>query len=172
MLDWISLHPYWAGAAIFWVALAESLAGVGLLVPGTLIMFGVGTLVATGTLDLWTALAWAAAGAVAGDATSYWLGHHFQEQLHDLWPFRRHPGWLKSGTAFMHRHGGKGILLGRFVGPMRPIIPAVAGMLGMAPLRSWLTSSPRWLGRRRTSCQGWCSAHRCNSQARWLAASW
>lgn len=135
MLDWISLHPYWAGAAIFLVALAESLAGVGLLVPGALIMFGVGTLVAAGTLDLWAALAWAAAGAVAGDATSYWLGRHFQEQLHGLWPFRRHPGWLKKGAAFMSRHGGKGILLGRFVGPMRPIIPAVAGMLGMAPLR-------------------------------------
>lgn len=135
MLDWISLHPYWAGTAIFWVALAESLAGLGLLVPGTLIMFGVGTLVAAGALDLWAALAWAAAGAVAGDTTSYWLGRHFQEQLHSLWPFRRHPGWLKNGAAFMHRHGGKGILLGRFVGPMRPIIPAVAGMLGMAPLR-------------------------------------
>lgn len=135
MLDWISQHPYWAGAAIFLVSLAESLVGVGLFVPGALILFGIGALVAVGTLDLWAALAWTAAGAVAGDAISYWVGRHFREQLRTLRPFRRHPGWLEKGEAFFRRHGGKSILLGRFVGPVRPVIPAVAGMLGMTPLR-------------------------------------
>jgi undecaprenyl-diphosphatase len=135
MLDWIGLHPYWAGAAIFLASLAESLVGVGLFIPGTLVMFGVGALVTAGALDLWAVLAWAAAGAVVGDAISYWVGRHFQEQLRTLWPFRRHPGWLKKGEAFLGRHGGKSVLLGRFVGPVRPVIPAVAGMLGMAPLR-------------------------------------
>lgn len=51
---------------------------------------------------------------MAGDAISYWVGRHFQEQLRTVWPFRRHPGWLKKGEAFLGQDGGKGILLGRF----------------------------------------------------------
>lgn len=147
MIDWIALHPHWAGLAVFLAALAESLAVVGLIVPGALIMFGVGALIAMGALELWTTMAWAAAGAVAGDGISYWLGHHYRERLRSLWPFRRYPGLIGRGEAFFQRHGGKSVLLGRFVGPMRPMIPAVAGMLGMPPLRFYavnLLSALAW----------------------------
>ena len=41
---------------------------------------------------------------------------------------------LKRGETFFNRHGGKSVLFGRFVGPLRPVIPVVAGMLGMGPL--------------------------------------
>ena len=41
---------------------------------------------------------------------------------------------LKNGETFFHRHGGKSVLFGRFVGPVRPVIPVVAGMLGMGSL--------------------------------------
>ncbi|MEO6697114.1 MAG: VTT domain-containing protein, partial [Gammaproteobacteria bacterium] len=135
LLDWIALHPNWAGAAVFLISLAESLAFVGLFIPGTIVMFGVGALIAAGALDLWTTLGLAAAGAVAGDGISYWLGHHNHEQLRVMWPFSRYPQMLTRGEAFFHRHGGKSVLLGRFVGPVRPVIPVVAGMLGMPPGR-------------------------------------
>ena len=36
--------------------------------------------------------------------------------------------------SFFSRHGGKSVLFGRFVGPVRPVIPVVAGMLGMGPV--------------------------------------
>lgn len=116
------------------ISLSESLALVGLIVPGTVIMFGVGAVVATGSLGLTPVLLLAAAGAVAGDGISYWLGHHYQEELRRIWPFSRYPGMLKNGEAFFNRHGGKSVLFGRFVGPVRPVIPVVAGMLGMGPL--------------------------------------
>ncbi|MDP4979669.1 MAG: phosphatase PAP2 family protein [Desulfobacterales bacterium] len=51
-----------------------------------------------------------------------------------IWPFSRYPGVLKRGETFFNRHGGKSVLFGRFVGPVRPVIPVVAGMLGMGPL--------------------------------------
>jgi len=101
--------------------------------PGTLIMFGVGAVVATGSLRLLPVLLLAMTGAVAGDGVSYWLGHHYRESLRGIWPFSRHPGILNKGEAFFHRHGGKSVLFGRFVGPVRPVIPVVAGMLGMRP---------------------------------------
>ncbi|MGA7181084.1 MAG: VTT domain-containing protein [Thiobacillaceae bacterium] len=133
LIDWIAQHPHWAYATIFLAALGESLVVVGLFVPGAIVMFGVGALVAVGSLNLWPSLLWATAGAIAGDASSYWLGRYYRDELHNFWPFSRHPGLLVRGTTFFHRHGGKSIFLGRFVGPMRPVIPAVAGMLGMPP---------------------------------------
>ena len=140
LLSFIMHHPGLSYGAIFLVSLSESLALVGLLVPGTVIMFGVGAVVATGTLGLLPALLLAMAGAVAGDGLSYWLGHHYKERLVNIWPFSRYPEMLAKGAAFFHRHGGKSVLLGRFVGPVRPVVPVVAGMLGMQPVRFGLVN--------------------------------
>jgi undecaprenyl-diphosphatase len=134
LLAFITHHLSLAYGTIFLISLSESLALVGLLVPGTVIMFGVGAIVATGSLGLKPVLLLAAAGAVAGDGISYWLGHHYREELRRIWPFSLYPGMLKRGETFFHRHGGKSVLFGRFVGPVRPVIPVVAGMLGMGPL--------------------------------------
>jgi undecaprenyl-diphosphatase len=140
MLDWIAQHYYLANIAIFLIATAESLAVVGLIIPGTIVMFGVGALAGKGTIDLWPTLAWAAAGAIAGDGVSYWLGYRYRERLRDFWPFSRYPALLHKGESFFLRHGGKSVLLGRFVGPVRPVVPVVAGMLGMTPARFYLVN--------------------------------
>ncbi len=137
---WIGLHPDVAGLMVFAVAFSESLVLVGLLVPGAMLMFAAGALVGTGGLAFWPTFAWAVAGAVAGDGLSFWLGWHYQEQLRGKWPFSRHADWLQRGEAFFHRHGTMSIALGRFVGPVRPIIPAVAGMMGMTPYRFLLVN--------------------------------
>ncbi|GBE14383.1 MAG TPA: phosphatase PAP2 family protein [Proteobacteria bacterium] len=134
LLVFITHHPALAYGGIFLISLSESLALIGLIVPGTVIMFGVGAIVATGSLGLKPVLLLAAAGAIAGDGISYWLGHHYHEKLRRIWPFSRYHGMLQNGEAFFHRHGGKSVLFGRFVGPVRPVIPIVAGMLGMSPL--------------------------------------
>jgi membrane protein DedA with SNARE-associated domain/membrane-associated phospholipid phosphatase len=146
LIVWIARHPHWTYATVFFAALTESLAVVGLFVPGAFIMFGAGAVVAAGSLDLWATLAWAAAGAVAGDAISYWLGRHYRAELHNHWPFSSYPKMLARSTTFFHRHGGMSIFLGRFVGPIRPVIPAVAGMLGMPPARFYATNILSALG--------------------------
>ena len=133
LLDWISQHPALAGVVVFSVTAAESLALVGIVVPGIVFMLGVGALVGLGSLDFWAAVAWAAAGAVAGDGVSYWLGRHFDKQLRALWPLSKHPQLIPRGEQFFHKHGGKSVLFGRFIGPIRPIIPAVAGIMHMNP---------------------------------------
>lgn len=132
LLDWINQHPAWAAVFVFLVAFTESLAIVGLFVPGVVLMFGIGTLVALGTIEFWPTLWLAVAGAVAGDGLSFWLGIHFKDQLRKFWPFKRYPALFQKGESFFLRHGGKSILFGRFVGPVRPIIPVTAGMLGMS----------------------------------------
>jgi hypothetical protein len=54
-----------------------------------------------------------------------------------MWPFSRYPGMLVRGMDFFRRHGWKSVLAGRFIGPLRPVIPTTAGMMGM-PLRNFL----------------------------------
>lgn len=135
LLSWISDNPFWAGVAVFLVAFSESLAVFGLLIPGVVVMFGIGALIATGTLPFWPIFWWAVAGAVAGDGLSFWLGRHFQERLRELWPFSRHPKLLQRGINFFDRYGGKSVAIGRFFGPVRAIIPLVAGMMGMGTWR-------------------------------------
>lgn len=138
VLDWVAAHPTWAGAGILLIAFFESLAVVGLFLPGAALMFGVGALVGTGHLDLGTTLIWAAAGAIAGDGVSFWLGRRFHQRLRVMWPFATHPELMARATDFFYRHGGKSVLFGRFVGPIRPVIPAVAGMLDM-PVSRFVT---------------------------------
>ncbi len=138
VLDWIGAHPWCAGLAVLVISALESLLIVGLFIPGTIIMFSIGALVANGAMGLATTLLWASAGAVLGDSLSYAIGHHYRDRLHALWPMSRHPGLMARGDAFFARHGGKSIVLGRFVGPVRPVVPAVAGAAGMAPLRFFI----------------------------------
>ncbi len=129
--EWLAAHPGWAWAAVFAIACGESLALVGLLLPGTLLMFAIGALVGMGTLPFAEAAAWAALGAVVGDGISFWLGRHYRQELRVRWPFSRHPQLIERSAEYFRRHGGKSILFARFVGPIRPVLPAVAGMMEM-----------------------------------------
>ncbi len=133
LLEWIAQHKILAGAVAFLVAGGESLAIVGLFVPGFAMMLAFGALIALGILDFWWIVICATLGAIAGDAISFWIGRHFKEPLRALWPFSRYPNLLTQGETFFLRHGGKSIFFGRFLGPLRAIIPTTAGMLEMSP---------------------------------------
>jgi len=140
LLTWVAANPGWAHLGVFLVALVESLAIVGLIVPGVIMMVGAGALIATGTLEFWPVCLWAIAGAVAGDGISYWLGRRYRDRLKTLWPFTRYPETLDTGVRFFEKYGGKSVAFGRFVGPVRAVIPLVAGMMGMTAGRFLLAN--------------------------------
>ncbi len=131
LVGWVQTHPGWAGALIFLVAFGESLLLVGILLPGAAILFGLGTLVGLGVLDFSTAWLWSTLGAIAGDGLSFWIGHHYHERLLSMWPVNRFPKLIAQGREFFRKYGAMSVFLGRFVGPVRPIIPAIAGMMDM-----------------------------------------
>ena len=135
LLNWLSANPAWGFTIVFLVAFAESLALVGLLLPGLMILFGVGSLIGLGVMQMLPIWLAASAGAFLGDSLSYWLGRRYREHLLEIWPFSRYPKVMSRGHEFFFRHGEKSVFVGRFIGPLRPIIPAVGGMLGMAPAR-------------------------------------
>jgi undecaprenyl-diphosphatase len=135
LLNWLNAHPGWGFSIVFLVAILESLVLIGILLPGIVILFGVGTLIGLGLLEMMPMWIAASTGAFLGDSLSYALGHRFRGHLLDIWPFTRYPTLMERGTRFFHAHGAKSVVAGRFIGPLRPIIPSVAGMMGMKPSR-------------------------------------
>ena len=138
--DWIAAHPVAAGGVIFLIAFCDALAVVGIVVPALPLLFAVGTLIGLGHLDGPYALICAALGAFAGDALSYWLGHRWGPSMREHWLFRRYPQLMDRGERLFRKHGSKGIVTARFIGAVRPFVPAVAGMLRM-PLRRYVPAS-------------------------------
>jgi membrane protein DedA with SNARE-associated domain/membrane-associated phospholipid phosphatase len=140
LLHWVQMHPLWSGIIIFLVAMTESLAIVGLIVPGVAIMFGIGALISAGAIEFWPAFAWAVAGAVAGDISSFLIGFHYRDQITGMWPFTRYRESLEQGQAFFTKYGGKSVAFGRFFGPVRAVVPLIAGTMGMRPWRFAIAS--------------------------------
>ncbi len=129
--DLISQHAVAALAIIFFVSLGEALFIVGLFVPSTVVLIAAGGLIGGGKLPFLPVLIFASAGAIAGDALSFWVGHHYKGRLRSLWPFNRYTSLLDKGEAFFDRHGGKSIFIGRFVPGVKAIVPGIAVMAGM-----------------------------------------
>jgi len=135
LLNWIALHPAAFSIAVFFIALMESLVVLGLLIPGAALLFGAGALMATGTLPIAPIMLSTIAGAIVGDLISFLLGQHYHQRLRVIWPFRRYPVLVNRGVDFFVRNGGKSVFMARFIGPLRPIVPAIAGMMNMTTTR-------------------------------------
>lgn len=136
----IATHRDWAVLLIFLVSFGESFAFVSLVVPGTTILAACGALVPGGTLSIWPLLAGAIPGAVLGDGVSYWLGRRYGPALTQCWPLKRHPEMVTRGEAFLNRYGTASVALGRFLGPVRAVIPLVAGMARMDRRAFWIAN--------------------------------
>lgn len=143
---WLHNHPQWALLITFIVALAESLAIVGSIIPGSVTMTAIGILAGSGVMRIDLTLIAAALGAIAGDGASYLLGYVFSDRLTNIWPFSRYPSWLSYGKDYFARHGGKSVVIGRFVGPLRSIIPVIAGMMHMNHWRFFVANSISAIG--------------------------
>ncbi|WOA53137.1 DedA family protein [Dickeya solani] len=125
----------WSLTAVLLVAFLESLALVGLLLPGTLMMASLGALIGSGNMGLYPAWGMGIIGCLLGDWISYFIGWRFKDRLHN-WSFlQKHSAYLYRTEKMLHQHNMATILIGRFFGPTRPLIPMVAGMLELSPRR-------------------------------------
>ena len=146
ILQWLNANPGLAGIATFIISAAESVAIIGTIIPGTVMMTAIGALAGAGVVPFWPILFSAILGAIAGDGISYWIGYHFKERLHYVWPFKYWPSLLQNGEKFFRAHGGKSVFIGRFVGPVRALVPLIAGMLGVKPLRFMIANIASAIG--------------------------
>ncbi len=134
VIDFVRTHEAWATPVVLVLAFGESLAFISLLLPATVILFAVGGLIGASGIQFWPIWAAAAVGAILGDWVSYWCGLHYKHRIVELWPLSRHPQMIVRGEAFFHRWGTASIFIGRFFGPLRCVMPLVAGIFAMRQL--------------------------------------
>jgi len=130
---WLEHNTMYIGPAIAAVACLESLIVVGMVVPGVAMLFALAAIAGAASVSVYWVMFWGFLGAVIGDGISYFVGFHWHHRVRNWWPFNRHPIWLERGETFFHRYGVSSVVIGRFFGPVRPVVPAVAGMMGMSP---------------------------------------
>ncbi len=134
IVDFIRANEMWAAPIVFLLAFGECLAFVSLLLPATIILVAIGGLLGASGIDIWPVWVAGAAGSTLGYAASYWLGVYYKDHIHTLWPFSGNPAMVQKGQAFFDRFGALGVFLGHFVGPLRAVMPVIAGMCMMRQL--------------------------------------
>lgn len=135
LLDLARENPLLLPLLVGLLSFAESVAFIGLLVPGVAILFALSALSGSLEAALLPLLAGGVIGAIAGDQLSFLLGRHFAPHLQRRWPLNRYPEWRQRGESFFLRRGGASIVIGRFIGPVRPLIPFIAGSCKMPSAR-------------------------------------
>ncbi|MEO8856172.1 MAG: VTT domain-containing protein [Burkholderiaceae bacterium] len=151
LIAYLSGHASLGLALVFAAALLESVAVIGIFIPGSTVVFAGGVLVGLGILSPgWTAAA-AISGAILGDGFSFWLGHRYHDRIRTMPLFRRHASLFNRGEDYFARRGASSIFIGRFLGPVRAIVPVVAGMSEMSPTRFYTVNV--------VSALAWATAH-------------
>lgn len=138
MIAWIQSHPEGVLIAIALTAFVESFALIGVIVPGVVALFSLAAVASNLNIPVLWVLAAAALGATAGDLGSFYLGYRLRHRLYEYPWFKRHADWLSHGIWFFNRWGWLSVVIGRFVGPIRPVVPLIAGSLSM-PVRVFVS---------------------------------
>lgn len=123
--------PFLAAAGL--AAYLEGLVIIGLIMPGSTLAVLCGFLAFHGKADIGSLVLWTGTGALLGDLTSYLLGARWSQNLwnHRLLQRRKH--LIRKAEILFIEHGAKSIFFGRFLGPIRGLVPFVAGASKMRP---------------------------------------
>ncbi|MBI3171760.1 MAG: DedA family protein, partial [Hydrocarboniphaga effusa] len=130
-LGWVDLHPLWTLALVFVCCVGESIIVLGVLIPTSVLLIAAGALVALDALEFWPVVAAASLGAVLGDCVNFGIGRRYGERALQSPLALRYRGAIERSREIFQRHGAKGLILGRFVGLLRPFIAGFAGAYRM-----------------------------------------
>jgi membrane protein DedA with SNARE-associated domain len=110
-----------------------ALEGCGIPLPGETVLITAAVLASRGRFDIAEVIAVAAAGAIIGDNTGYWMARLGGRRLIGKIPFARDvfPKLLPRGERFFERHGPKTVFIARFVAGLRITAAWLAGLSHM-----------------------------------------
>jgi membrane protein DedA with SNARE-associated domain len=127
----------WAIPIAFLVAFGESICFLSIIWPGWAILTALAFLLAASGVGwpiLIPTIIAAGLGGVIGYTISYWVGHYFKDSIGSVWPFTTHPNLIPRGEEFFEEHGLLSVFFGHFIGPVRAVIPVIAGTFSMPQL--------------------------------------
>jgi len=124
----VAQYGRWVYVLLFAIVFCETGLVVTPFLPGDSLLFVVGTLAAVGNMDIFLVMAVLIAAALCGDNVNYWVGRWFGTHLLAKWI---NPAYLQRTHQFYARHGGKTIIIARFMPIVRTYVPFVAGLGSM-----------------------------------------
>ena len=129
-------YGVWVYAILFAIIFSETGFVVTPFLPGDSLLFVAGAVAASGAMDVNLLVFLLVVAAVAGNSVNYaigrWLGKRFFTDRGSRWLNPRH---LEKAHAFYEEHGGKAVIISRFLPLVRTYIPFVAGLGAMEPGR-------------------------------------
>jgi len=138
LAEFVAAHGAWVYALLFTIVFIETGLVVWPFLPGDSLLFVTGALAAAGGMDLATVMAVLVAAALTGDNVNYvigrWIGPRIFHYEKSRW---FNPGHLARAHAFYELHGGKTIILARFLPIVRTYVPFVAG-IGRMPYARYI----------------------------------
>jgi membrane-associated protein len=134
LLGWVAQYGVWIYAILFAIIFSETGFVVTPFLPGDSLLFVAGAIAATGQLNIGLLVALLALAAVLGNTVNYavgrWLGKRLVTGRGLRWLNKKH---LDKAHEFYERHGGKAVVISRFLPIVRTYVPFVAGMAAMTP---------------------------------------
>ena len=136
LVAWVEAYGVWIYAILFAIIFSETGFVVTPFLPGDSLLFVAGAIAATGAMNVHLLAALLIAAAILGNSVNYaigrWLGKTFFRDRGSKW---LNPAHLDKAHAFYERHGGKAIVISRFLPIVRTYVPFVAGLGGMHAAR-------------------------------------
>lgn len=138
LLDLIANYGPWIYVILFAIVFAETGLVVTPFLPGDSLLFATGAIAATGALDIRLATITLVAAAITGNAVNYSIGRSVghrvihKAQTDKRWGRFVNPAYIARAHELFERHGGKAVVLARFVPIVRTFVPFVAGVAEMS----------------------------------------
>jgi membrane-associated protein len=128
----IAQYGTWTHLILFLIVFCETGLVVTPFLPGDSLLFAAGTFAALGSLDLWLVIILLIIAAIVGDTVNYWVGAYVGPRAFGGNVRFLKKEYLDRTHAFYEKHGGKTVILARFVPIIRTFAPFVAGVGAMS----------------------------------------
>jgi membrane-associated protein len=132
LAEFVAAHGAWVYALLFVIIFIETGLVIWPFLPGDSLLFVTGALAAAGGMDIALVMTVLVCAALTGDNCNYWIGRFVGPRVFHYERSRWfNPQHLQRAHAFYEKHGGKTIILARFIPIVRTYVPFVAGIGAM-----------------------------------------
>jgi membrane-associated protein len=138
LIEIVGTYGNWVYGLLFLIVFAETGLVVAPFLPGDSLLFAAGAIAATGALDVRVLAVLIALAAILGNTVNYSIGRAAglriieRARTDPRWGRWISPAYLARARHFFERHGGKAVVMGRFMPVVRTFVPFVAGAAEMS----------------------------------------